>query len=452
MTFLDDARAAIAPARLVRGTPEWGPVMLNLAGWAFGGRAETLDGIPPAWGVDLTRAFGVEVDVPETVAPEADLGGGDDGGLGGVPASSAKAKIAAACSAWGFHVPVPGGRVRTGGLTWVGVRPEYRRRGFLRAMIAAHFADCAARGEPLSLLYASQMPLYPHFGYGRASMLVSLRIPAGAALRPIPGTEAVTLRMEIATFAEHDALAQRVRAEAGTSRRAAPGWTDLVTEGQRGRRFINRPNELLEWESLRIAIAERDGQPTGFAIFRRDGKWDGELPAGTVEVKEFVALDAPSARVLWGALADMELNQTLRVDTIGFDDWPFSLMTDWRAAKPVAGDGLYARLVDVPAALEARRYATDVDLVLEVDDPLLTANAGRWRLRGGRGHAQVSAAGEARADIVGDVQAFSAAYLGGTGLAVFEDAGLISENTPGALEVLDAALHSYRAPGTATGF
>ncbi|MDR1151635.1 MAG: hypothetical protein LBK72_04020 [Bifidobacteriaceae bacterium] len=46
------------------------------------------------------------------------------------------------------------------------------------------------------------------------------------------------------------------------------------------------------------------------------------------------------------------------------------------------------------------------------------------------------------------MEAFSAAYLGGTGLAVLEDAGLIRANTPAALEILDAALHSYRAPGT----
>ncbi len=47
--------------------------------------------------------------------------------------------------------PVPGGRVRAAGLTWVGVHPQWRRRGLLSAMIDTHFAHCRQWGEPVSL-------------------------------------------------------------------------------------------------------------------------------------------------------------------------------------------------------------------------------------------------------------------------------------------------------------
>ena len=40
------------------------------------------------------------------------------------------------------HCPVPGGQVRAAGLTWVGVHPQWRRRGLLSAMIGTHFAHC----------------------------------------------------------------------------------------------------------------------------------------------------------------------------------------------------------------------------------------------------------------------------------------------------------------------
>ena len=43
----------------------------------------------------------------------------------------------------------------------------------------------------------------------------------------------------------------------------------------------------------------------------------------------------------------------------------------------------YVRLVDIDKALEARRYAAPVDVVLEVVDTFCPWNAGRWRLTAG---------------------------------------------------------------------
>ena len=49
------------------------------------------------------------------------------------------------------NTPVPGGRMKVAGLTWVGVHPQWRRRGLLRSMMETHFQDCLDRGEPVSL-------------------------------------------------------------------------------------------------------------------------------------------------------------------------------------------------------------------------------------------------------------------------------------------------------------
>jgi len=43
---------------------------------------------------------------------------------------------------------------------------------------------------------------------------------------------------------------------------------------------------------------------------------------------------------------------------------------------------LWIRLVNLPGALTSRRHASPVDVVLDVSDPLLPANAGRWWLVG----------------------------------------------------------------------
>jgi hypothetical protein len=49
------------------------------------------------------------------------------------------------------------------------------------------------------------------------------------------------------------------------------------------------------------------------------------------------------------------------------------------------------RLVDVPAALAARRYCTDLEGVLEVDDAFCPGNAGRWHVTRDRTGATCSA-------------------------------------------------------------
>ena len=81
------------------------------------------------------------------------------------------------------HFPVPGGTTPVAGLTWVGVHPQYRRRGLLRAMLSGHFEQCRARGEAISALTASEPAIYGRFGYGLASDVLRLTIPRGAGLR-----------------------------------------------------------------------------------------------------------------------------------------------------------------------------------------------------------------------------------------------------------------------------
>src|SRR5205807_1889744 len=64
-------------------------------------------------------------------------------------------------------------------------------------------------------------------------------------------------------------------------------------------------------------------------------------------------------------------------------DSPLShLLTDARQARTTMLDGLHVRIVDLPAALEGRRFASDVDIVIEVDDPLCDWNSGRWHVAG----------------------------------------------------------------------
>ncbi len=139
------------------------------------------------------------------------------------------------------------------------------------------------------------------------------------------------------------------------------------------------------------------------------------------------------------------------------DDPLLFQLADPRRARPQVSDGMWVRLVDLPRALASRAYSAPVDVVLEVTDSLLTANAGRWRLRAagradGPGGATSCERTSDPADIALDVRDLGAAYLGGTRLGSLAAAGLVTELRPGTLGPLSAAMTWDPAPWCPTIF
>ncbi len=136
---------------------------------------------------------------------------------------------------------------------------------------------------------------------------------------------------------------------------------------------------------------------------------------------------------------------------LAVDDPLLHLLVNARAAVPTVNDNLWVRVLDLPAALAGRRYAGPVDVVLDVTDARLPANAGRWRLTTGDRQAdgfhpaEVTRTSEA-ADLALDVRELGAAYLGGRSLTAQARAGLVAEHTPGALQSTSAAFLSAVAP------
>src|SRR5205823_3769751 len=75
-------------------------------------------------------------------------------------------------------------------------------------------------------------------------------------------------------------------------------------------------------------------------------------------------------------------------------------------------DDLWVRIVDVPGALEARRYRIEGRLVLEVDDPRRPGAGGRFELEGGPDGARCVRT-DAEPEVVLDVGVLGSLYLGG---------------------------------------
>ena len=145
--------------------------------------------------------------------------------------------------------------------------------------------------------------------------------------------------------------------------------------------------------------------------------------------------------MVWSFLLDQDLTRTIEWQLAPADE-PLALtLSNPRAVRTRISDALWVRLIDVEAALSARAYAADPDVVLEVADAFCPWNAGRFRLSGGACERT-----DAPADLALDVTALGAAYLGGTTLRELAWAGRVDERREGALARASAALRGDVAP------
>ena len=344
-------------------------------------------------------------------------------------------RLAAVHGSYPFTLPVPGGEVPCAGLTWVGVRPDERRRGLLTAMVAAHVERSLARHEPVSALFAAEEAIYGRFGYGCAADAVRLTLPRGAALRPVAGSDELTVRLDAVDPDRHDDVVQALHVAAGAGR---PGWVTRSTPALRRRMLVDPEPWREGGEPMQVVtVRAPGGEPRAFALFRRTERWTDAGPAFPVTVIAAVALDAAATHRLWSFLLDLDLTDTVSTPKLALDDPLLSLLVDRRSGRPRLEDNLWVRLLDVPTALSGRRYTAPLDTVVEVTDTLVPANAGRWRLRtdgpdGSGTWAMTVARADGEPGLVVDVRELGAVYLGGRSLAAYAAAGLVTERTPGA--------------------
>ena len=145
-------------------------------------------------------------------------------------------------------------------------------------------------------------------------------------------------------------------------------------------------------------------------------------------------LDRDTTLTLWADMFSRDLVGEVSVRSRPVDDPLLHELADPRRTRATIVDGLYIRLVNLPAALTSRSYSSAVDVVIEVTDDRLPANAGRWRLAAGGPADGVKPTCErttAEPDLVMPVVALGAAYLGGTRLGGLADAGSHHRGTPG---------------------
>jgi predicted acetyltransferase len=112
-------------------------------------------------------------------------------------------------------------------------------------------------------------------------------------------------------------------------------------------------------------------------------------------------------------------------------------------------DALWVRVLDVPAALAARPWGRDGEVVLEVADPLGHA-AGRFRVVTRDGVAEVTTT-DADVEVRLDADTLGALYLGGVRAEPLRRAGRLTGSEAG-LAIWATMVDAGPAPYCITGF
>jgi predicted acetyltransferase len=345
------------------------------------------------------------------------------------------------CGAYSRALTVPGGSVPVAAVTVVTVQPSYRRRGLLTEMMKHQLHDIHERGdEPIALLWASEAAIYGRYGYGQAAPRLHLTgktkttafrsdVDLGkGSVGEVERDEAIPIIKRL-----HEAL---LPDRVGALNRDDNWWVVKWHDPERWRRGASAYRFALHYD--------RRGRPDGYIAFRVKTNWESDS-GGEVIIDEVDAANAAARAALWRFVLDLDLVRAFRVDGAPMDEPLRYVVHDRRSVKAELEDGTYARLVDVPRALGARRYLADLDVIIKVEDPLLTNNNGAIRLEAGPDGASASRSRQ-RPDLIMSVRELSAIYLGGTPLTAFARAGLVTERTEGAVAATSAAFAWTQPP------
>ena len=312
-----------------------------------------------------------------------------------------------------------GGRpIEAAGISGVAVSAEARGRGVGAAMMREFLRELRP-GMPISTLYPATVPIYRHAGYGFGGVRTFWKtrldaLPQTGPLDAEPFTDA-DLPAVI------DAYERFASGTNGLVRRSEDWWQRRV---------------FTDWENrtaYRYLVREH-GEVTGWIVYMLSSAGQDAWRLN-VDGRDLIWTTPAAGRTLL-SLASLHRSTG---ESITWPGPPTEPLADLIAEDPVEVHGIFRwmlRLLDVPAAIEARGYPPMVEasVTIGVRDPLFPENEGPWRIEVGGGQAKVFPAEQA--DATGDVQTWASIWAS---LHRARDAVRIGglEATPEAIEALE---------------
>ena len=298
-------------------------------------------------------------------------------------------------------------------ITDVTVRATDRRRGLLRRLMTEELTEARQRGLALATLTVSEGGIYGRFGFGVATTRQRVEVDTGPRFRLRHEPTATVEQADPAAIAD---LVDQLHADFHAANR-----------GSHQRLGYHRPMLSGEWDweamaaatKLRAAVAVRDGRPVGAVTYELADE------AEHAKVVDLVG-DDDAELALWRYLADLDLVDSVRYGCLTDASPLRAALVDPRVVKATfAGDLTWLRLLDVPAALQARGWDGEGEVVLQVTEPLGLAD-GCWRLAVRGGSTTMVACEPQEAQVSCGVDVLAETYFGLAPLSVLAAAGRVA--------------------------
>lgn len=275
-----------------------------------------------------------------------------------------------------------GGRVvPAAGISAVAVSAEARGARVGSTLMREVLTELRTNGTAISSLYPATVPLYDQMGYGFGGVRTFWRAHLDRLYddRSL-GVEA----FDEEAIDELDAAYRSIAVGTNGLVERTPDWwrTRVLREDEtttRYRYLVREEGRVTGWVVYRLTETKDSWRST---VSCRDLFW--ATPRAASALLSLAALHrSTSEKIEWSGPAVETLGDLTREDVPKTDD-QFRWMI---------------RLVDVPAAFEARVYhpLIETEVTIGASDPLFADNAGPWRVRVSGGTAKVAPADEAEA-------------------------------------------------------
>lgn len=345
------------------------------------------------------------------------------------PAAPVAEAPVATIASWLGELTVPGGSALPScAISAVTVAPTHRRRGIARAMLEGELRAAADAGIPVAMLTVSESPLYGRYGFAPAAASASWRIETRRAswIGPRPeGRVDFISRQRLRELAPglHDRVRLRVAGEIDVPAQHWDGFAGTTPTAEKA------------GDKRAIQYTDANGEVRGLALYTVRENHD-DFTKATVAVTYLLADGDAAYASLWRFLLELDLVAEVHAGELSVDEPLLWMIADQRAATVTIRDHQYVRIIDVPVALERRRFGAPGVLVLDVADDLGFAS-GRYVLEvDSDGRGSVSPAGGATPAVAVEVSLgiaeLSAVYLGGVSLATLAAAGRVRSTDPDA--------------------
>lgn len=329
----------------------------------------------------------------------------------------------ATLGAWGARLTVPGGELESFAVSAVTVSPTHRRRGLLRSLLGGELRTAARAGFPIASLTVSESGIYGRFGFAPAALAaeaeISVRQAGWAGPEPDGRIDFLTREQGRAIA---DDLHERVRAgRPGEVDHRAGAWDQV---------FGTMPGAEKAGALRVVQYRSPAGQVDGLAVYTVIEN-EESFSDSTLDLHRFIAATDDAYAALWRFLLSLDLIGTVRASGLSVDEPLWWMVADRRAARVSVHDHHYLRILDVPAALQARRYERADQVVLDVADPLDIAG-GRFQLT--TTESGTATARPADSSVAPDVRLgiadLSAMLLGGVSAITLAQAGRLRSDDP----------------------